>query len=174
MKQLLFLFFFITIFFYHTIFTLTIVAKVNPQTNALYLDQNDPHREKIIDILYKYQWPVSLLECTDEERNEIFKDDLPFSETIYIQKKIREATQDNSYVALWIPPLVSQAYTIYLYDFNTENAKEFSTILFPEFYKTIDITVDYLPFFIETRSRVFSIDKTDESKKRQCIIFIKK
>ena len=91
---------------------LNIVAKVNVTDNFLYLDENDPHREVIMKIIEKYEWPTSLIYCTDQELHDIFKDKQPFSEMIYIQKKIRQITKDNSYVVIWIPPLVAQLYAI--------------------------------------------------------------
>ena len=104
-----------SIFFYPNISALTIVAKVNPKDNSLYLEEDDPHRKNIIAILQKYQWPMSLIQCTDEERHEIFKDTVPFAETDFIQKKIREVTGDNSYIAIWIPPMISQGYMMLLF-----------------------------------------------------------
>ena len=98
----------------------------NVTDNFLYLDENDPHREVIMKIIEKYEWPTSLIHCTDEERHAIFKDKKPFSEMICIQDKIREITKDNSYIVIWIPPLVAQSYAIGIrrdHDFFEKNLK---------------------------------------------------
>ena len=104
--------FFTSVFFYYNAFALTIVAKVAP-SGKLYLDKDDPYIDTIFTILHKYQFPVSCIECTDEERREIFKDNIPFAQTVFIKKKVREVTHDNSWKAIWIPPLLAQAYALY-------------------------------------------------------------
>ena len=76
--------------FHSELCALNIVAKVNVTDNFLYLDENDPHREVIMKIIEKYEWPTSLIYCTDQELHDIFKDKQPFSEMIYIQKKIQK------------------------------------------------------------------------------------
>ena len=88
----------------------TIVAKINPKDNSLYLDERDKNRDIIMAIIQKYEWPLSLIHCTDQEREEVFKNNIPFAETVYIQDQIRKQTGDNSYITLWIPTTFDQAF----------------------------------------------------------------
>lgn len=78
------------------------------------LDESDADNTKEIDaVLLKYQWPmVKTSELTDDEKDELLTEGVPYAEELFIQKKIQEVTGNNAYQVAFIPTTIYELFVI--------------------------------------------------------------